>query len=86
MAKKAALAADVAAQLREAIAASGLSLSKLAAAAGLGDHSRLSRFVRGERDLTLEAGSRVCKVLGLELCPGPGADAPPAKKKGRRKN
>ena len=65
MAKKSSSPA-VTARLREAILASGLSLSELGRQAGL-DHARLSRFVRGERDLTLDSVDKLCRVLGLQL-------------------
>jgi transcriptional regulator with XRE-family HTH domain len=52
--------------IREAIQASGISLNQLGRLAQ-SDSGRLSRFMRGERDLTLEAASRICKVLGLHL-------------------
>ena len=51
-------------RFRRSIQASGLSLSELARRSGV-DHSRLSRFVRGERDLTLDAVDRLCAVLGV---------------------
>src|SRR5262249_20629973 len=51
-------------QLREAIRGSGQSLSQLGKACGV-DATRLSRFVRGERDLTLSAVEKICRVLGL---------------------
>ena len=58
------------AELRAAIAADGRSLSQLARDCGAGSHvdaPRLSRFVRGERGLSLEAVDRLCLALGLEL-------------------
>jgi transcriptional regulator with XRE-family HTH domain len=57
---------SVAVRLREAIQDSGLSLNQLGQRAGI-DHSRLSRFVRGERDLTLDSVDKLCRVLGLQL-------------------
>jgi transcriptional regulator with XRE-family HTH domain len=53
-------------QLRQAIRASGRSLTQLGRAAGL-DSGRLSRFMRGERDLSLSATAKLCNVLGLRL-------------------
>ena len=53
-------------QLREAIAGSGLSLYQLAEAASV-DRGMLSRFVRGERTLTLAVVAKVCKALRLEF-------------------
>jgi transcriptional regulator with XRE-family HTH domain len=55
-------------QLREAIAASGQSYRQLAAASAV-DNGRLSRFMRGERGLTVEAVGRLCQALGLQLAP-----------------
>jgi transcriptional regulator with XRE-family HTH domain len=53
-------------QLREAIRKSGESLNQLGERSGL-DSARLSRFMRGERDLTLSAAEKLCQALGLEL-------------------
>ena len=52
--------------LREAIRNSGLSLNQLGQACGV-PRQPLSRFVRGERTLTLPVAERVCRALGLEL-------------------
>jgi transcriptional regulator with XRE-family HTH domain len=60
------LDASVAASLRQAILDSGISLNQLGQRTGI-HHSRLSRFVREERDLTLAAVDRLCEVLGLRL-------------------
>jgi transcriptional regulator with XRE-family HTH domain len=46
---------------------SGLSLKELGERTGV-DHGRLSRFLRGQRTLTLPAAASVCAVLGLQLC------------------
>lgn len=54
--------------LKEAIRGSGQSLNKLAKESGVGS-DRLSRFMRGERDLTLTAAEKVCVALGLRLAP-----------------
>jgi transcriptional regulator with XRE-family HTH domain len=68
-------------RLKEAVRGCGLSLNELGKRAGL-DHARLSRFVRGERDLTLTAAARLCEVLGLKLAadgdhsPGAGVERP----------
>jgi transcriptional regulator with XRE-family HTH domain len=64
-------------QLREAIRDSGQSLNQLAKTCGVGP-DRLSRFLRGQRDLTFEAASRVCEALHLELTPQPGRPEPEA--------
>lgn len=53
-------------QLKRAIQDSGLALAEIARRSGV-DHSRLSRFVRGERTLTLPAAAKVCEILGLRL-------------------
>ncbi len=51
-------------QLRDAIRASGLSLTRLGAAAGV-DPGQLSRFMRGERGLTLDSAGLICRTLGI---------------------
>lgn len=56
----------VAEQLRSAILASNLTLNEIRRRSGV-DHGVLSRFLRRERDITLEVAARVCTVLGLEL-------------------
>jgi len=53
-------------QLREAIQNSGKSLNQLARECGVGP-DRLSRFLRGERDLTVDAADRICRALRLRL-------------------
>jgi transcriptional regulator with XRE-family HTH domain len=53
-------------RLREAIQASGQSLNQLAKESRVGA-DRLSRFVRGQRQLRGDAIDRLCDVLGLEL-------------------
>ena len=53
-------------QLREAIRRSGQSLNGLSRECGVG-RDRLSRFMRGERDLTLSAAEKVCRALRLCL-------------------
>jgi transcriptional regulator with XRE-family HTH domain len=53
-------------QLKEAVTTSGLSLYRLAADSGVAA-SQLSRFLRGETNLSLGAAERVCRLLGLEL-------------------
>jgi transcriptional regulator with XRE-family HTH domain len=66
---------DLAKQLRDAITHSGLSVSQLGKAARV-DAARLSRFLRGERDLTLTAATQLCRVLGLRLCEDDAPKAP----------
>jgi transcriptional regulator with XRE-family HTH domain len=63
-------------QLRAMIRASGQSLNQLSKSCGVG-RDRLSRFVRGERGISLEAADRVCQALGLRLVQGPGGRAKP---------
>src|SRR6476660_4473075 len=54
-------------QLQDAIRASGLSLNELGRRTGVSE-GQLSRFLRGDRTLTLPAAAKVCLYLGLELC------------------
>ena len=80
---------DVQEQLRQAVRATGQSLNRLAADAGL-DSGRLSRFMRGERDLTFAAAAKLCECLGLKLvggedaCPEPAPEQSP-KRRGKKK-
>jgi transcriptional regulator with XRE-family HTH domain len=74
-------------QLREVIEADGRSLNRLAKDTGI-DPSRLSRFLRGERDITFEAAARLCDALGVKFVlprreppPGESARKPPRPKK-----
>jgi plasmid maintenance system antidote protein VapI len=53
-------------QLRERIAAAGPSVYELARDAGV-DRSVLSRFLAGQRTITLETADRLAKVLKLRL-------------------
>jgi transcriptional regulator with XRE-family HTH domain len=63
-------------RLRAAIGASGVSYNELARLAGVGQ-PQISRFMTGERDLTLAIASRLCAALGLDLVPaGRVADEP----------
>jgi DNA-binding phage protein len=79
-------------QLRDEIRNSGQSLNQLARNAGLGP-DQLSRFLRGERTLTLPAVAKVCEALGLGLSRqrpvkegGPAGEAPsPGPKRPGRK-
>lgn len=52
--------------LREAIHGDGRSLRQLGEACGV-SWAVLSRFARGERDITLGTADRVCQALGLKL-------------------
>ena len=54
-------------QLQGAIRASGLSLNELGRRTGVSE-GQLSRFLRGDRTLTLPAAARLCLYFGLELC------------------
>ena len=56
----------VGAALREAIKADGRSLRQLAVASGV-DAGRLSRFVRGERDINLGAADHLLNTLGVKV-------------------
>jgi transcriptional regulator with XRE-family HTH domain len=53
-------------QIREAIRGSGLSISELSRKCGV-SQPQISRFVNGERTLTLPAAARVCETLGMRL-------------------
>jgi transcriptional regulator with XRE-family HTH domain len=55
-------------QLKDAIRNSGKTLTQLGDDSGVGA-DRLSRFVRGERDLTGAAIEKICRALGLRLTP-----------------
>jgi transcriptional regulator with XRE-family HTH domain len=52
--------------IRQGIRESGLTLVALGKRSGVSP-GQLSRFVRGERDLTLSVGLRVAEALGLQL-------------------
>src|SRR6476469_2737154 len=55
-------------QLKDAIRQSGRTLYRLSKESGIG-HDRLSRFVRGERGLSLEAADAIFRTLGLRVTP-----------------
>ena len=57
---------DLAAQLRQAIRDSGVTLYRVAVEADV-DRAMLSRFVTNERDITLRTASRLADYLGLGL-------------------
>ena len=52
--------------LRDAIQESGLSFYRIEKETGV-DNALLSRFMRGERGVTLPTAERIAKVVGLEL-------------------
>jgi transcriptional regulator with XRE-family HTH domain len=52
--------------VRAAITESGQSLNQLSKVCGVG-RDRLSRFVRGERGIGLDALDKICQALGLRL-------------------
>ncbi len=53
-------------QLREAIRNSGEALNQLEQRTGIG-RDRLSRFIRGERNISLEAADTIFRALGLRI-------------------
>jgi hypothetical protein len=55
-------------QLQNGIRAGGVSLHELGRRTGVSE-GQLSRFLRGDRTLTLPAAARVCLYFGLALCP-----------------
>jgi plasmid maintenance system antidote protein VapI len=59
---------DLAARIRRAIRESDLTPYRIATDADV-DRAIMTRFVNGERGLTLTTASRICEVLGLELRP-----------------
>jgi transcriptional regulator with XRE-family HTH domain len=66
-------------QLRQAIRDSGKTLMQLSKESGV-DTGRLSRFMRGERNINIAAAEKICGALGLQLTPAP---APPKRGKAR---
>ncbi|HEX3152819.1 MAG TPA: helix-turn-helix transcriptional regulator [Gemmataceae bacterium] len=63
-------------QLKAAIRESGISLNELAKRSGV-HNSQLSRFVRGEHDLSLSAAEKLMVYFDLKVMPG--KPAQPAK-------
>jgi transcriptional regulator with XRE-family HTH domain len=59
--------ATVEEQLRAALQQTGLSHHELARRSGV-SQPVLSRFIRGERTLTLPVVNKLCEMLGLHLC------------------
>ena len=76
MAKKKEGAPGLVEQIRNAIRDSGQSLNQLSKLCGV-DSGRLSRFMRGERELSLGAAEKVCQALHLSLAQLPGQAPPP---------
>ena len=62
---------DLVAAIKLAIAGCGLSLTKLAAESGV-SRSQLSRFMKGERTLTLESAAKLFTYFGMAIHSGPG--------------
>jgi plasmid maintenance system antidote protein VapI len=69
MAKRRKAPTSLSDQLRELIATAGLSVYELARDAGV-DRSVLSRFLAGQRTITLETADRLAAVLKLRLIAG----------------
>ncbi|MCC7313268.1 MAG: helix-turn-helix domain-containing protein [Planctomycetes bacterium] len=63
---------DLTTFLRNTIKRDGRSQYRLAKDAGIAV-AVLQRFVSGERGITLDTASRLCKALGLELRPSKGS-------------
>lgn len=61
---------DLEAAIRNAIEASGRTFYDLARETSV-DASQISRFYRGERTVTLETASTLCKALRMTLKPVP---------------
>ena len=59
-------AADWEAVLRQAIENSPLNRQQIAVQAGI-DHGILSRFVTGQRTLTLPTAQRIGQIVGVEI-------------------
>jgi ribosome-binding protein aMBF1 (putative translation factor) len=70
--------------LRAAIQASEHSQASIAKETGI-DSGIISRFVRGERTLTLSTASRIADMLGLELTTATKKPAAKGKNEGKRK-
>ena len=68
MSKRQADRTDLAEQLRKAIAASGLTPYRIATDADV-DRAIMTRFVNGDRGLTLDTASKIADYLALELRP-----------------
>ncbi len=61
--------------IKQAVSKSGLSLSELARKSGV-DQAAISRFMLGQRTLTLKSAAKLFDVLNLEVVEGRGAEQP----------
>jgi transcriptional regulator with XRE-family HTH domain len=68
-------------QLKDEIHHSGMSLYQIGTQAGI-SLSMLTRFMSGERSLTLPAAEKICRALRLDLTRRP--EAPPTEKRRRK--
>jgi transcriptional regulator with XRE-family HTH domain len=69
-------------QLRRVVQESGKTLGELARETGV-DKSALSRFLRGERGLSMEGLDKVGECLGLKITAATAPSEKPCKAKGR---
>lgn len=67
-------------ELRQAIEQSGVSRYSIWQQTGI-DQGSLSKFMDGERGLSIESIDAIAELLGLHICT---ADAEPRRTKGRR--
>jgi hypothetical protein len=67
-------------ELREAVERSGLSRYSIWQQTGI-DQGTLSKFMVGDRGLSIESIDKLAELLGLHIC---GADAKRSRPKGRR--
>jgi transcriptional regulator with XRE-family HTH domain len=74
---------DLVDQLRQAIEKSGHTLNEIERRCGV-SHAALSRFLRGERSLTLPIAAKLCSMLGLRLCAGEKPVEAPTAKRGKK--
>lgn len=59
---------DLTKTVRDAMKDSGLTPYAIARDSGV-DYSQITRFLHGQRGLTLDSASKICELLGLELRP-----------------
>lgn len=74
---------DIAEQLRDALSKSELTGYAIGKSAGV-DAGQISRFIAGERDLTLSTAAKLAAVLGLELHPINKSKVTPKKRTSRK--